>query len=63
MASMSYCMNHNTNIEMAQIISRMQNHDTIEEYVDSLSDDERRSFYSLVDKCRDVVEYMEECEC
>ena len=60
MPSMSYCANRNTNIELRQILSNMREFDSVKDYADSLSEDERRAFNSIIDKCQLISEIVED---
>lgn len=54
MPSMSYCMVENTASELDQVVDSMC--EDIEEFVNNMSQAERRSFVRLFDLCRYIVD-------
>lgn len=63
MANMSYCANQNTNLDLRQILGMIGEHDTIEDYMESLSEDESRAFDSIVDKCETIISLINDMGC
>ena len=54
--NMSYCAVENTDRALAQIIGMMQEHDTLDEFIESRSPNEQRAWRNLADK----IEYIQE---
>ena len=55
--NMSYCAVSNTNQALGQVMSMIEEHDNIDDWFDSLRDEEKRAWRSLIEKIE--VMYMD----
>jgi len=58
--NMSYCAVENTEKALRQVINLMQEHDTVADWVASLNTYEQDSLPSLLQCCKEILEYAEQ---
>jgi len=60
--NMSYCAVENTNAALGQIIGMMEEHDTLDDFYDSLSCDEQCAWRQLVERVEQIQMLNEEAD-